>query len=334
MKNSTPNLARLLEKYFLERLMKQRNASPHTIKSYRDSFRLLLQFAQKRLNKSPAMMDLSDIDATLITGFLESLEDERKISSRSRNLRLTAIRSFFRFAALEAPAQSLQIQRVLAIPGKRYEKRLIHFLTQGEVKAILATTNPQAWIGRRDHALILLAVHTGLRVSELIQLQRKDVVVERTGGYVRVIGKGRKERSTPLTKQTIAVIKAWMNELPLDQEYPVFPNARGGKLSADAVQLLLAKYATAASKVCPSLIEKRVTPHSLRHTLAMELLFAGVDRALIALWLGHESVETTQVYLQANLELKEKLLEKTKLAEGKVGRFEPSDQLLAFLTQL
>ena len=334
MKKTDPNLAFLLEKFFLERLLKQRNASPHTIKSYRDSFRLLLQFAQDRLGKAPSSMEFSEIDAPLISAFLQRLEEDRKLASRSRNLRLTAIKSFFKFAALEVPSHSLQIQRVLAIPGKRFEKRIINFLTREEVKAILSVQNPNTWIGKRDYTLLLLAVHTGLRVSELTQLRLKDLSIGPSGAHVRVSGKGRKERSTPLTKQTVAVIKSWITNLPSSEEHPLFPNSKGEKLSSDAVQFLLSKYATIASRSCPSLINKRVTPHCLRHTMAMELLFAGVDRALIALWLGHESVETTQMYLQANLELKEKLLEKTQLVEGKVGRFEPDDQLLAFLTRL
>jgi site-specific recombinase XerD len=333
-KKPDPNLAFLLEKFFLERLLKQRNASPHTIKSYRDSFRLLLQFAQERLGKPPSLMEFWEIDAPLVSAFLEKLENDRRLASRSRNLRLTAIKSFFKYAALEVPSHALQIQRVLAIPGKRFEKRIINFLTQEEVKAILSAPDQGTWIGKRDYTLLLLAVHTGLRVSELTQLRRKDVLIGPAGAHVRVLGKGRKERSTPLTRQTVAVLKSWLNELSSDSEQALFPSSQGCHLSSDAVQYLLAKYTTVASKQCASLLQKRVTPHSLRHTMAMELLFAGVDRSLIALWLGHESIETTQMYLQANLELKEKLLEKTKLVEGTVGRFEPDDQLLAFLTKL
>jgi site-specific recombinase XerD len=333
-KKHDPNLALLLQKFFLERLLKQRNASPHTIKSYRDSFRLLLQFAQERLGKPPSSMEFCEIDAPLISAFLEKLEGNRRLAPRSRNLRLTAIKSFFKYAALEVPSHSLQIQRVLAIPGKRFEKRIIHFLTHEEVKAILSVADQGTWIGKRDYTLLLLAVHTGLRVSELTQLRLKDVFIGPAGAHVRVLGKGRKERSTPLTKQTVAVLKSWLNELSSDPERPLFPSLQGCHLSSDAIQYLLAKYTTKASKHCPSLLQKRVTPHCLRHTMAMELLFAGVDRSLIALWLGHESIETTQMYLQANLELKEKLLEKTRLVEGQVGRFEPNDQLLAFLTKL
>lgn len=333
MTKSTPSFAVLLEGFFSERLMKQRNASPHTIKSYRDTFRLLLHFLQGRLKKPPSSLELSEIDAPLIASFLEALEKDRSISARSRNLRLTAIRTFFRYAALESPGNSAQIQRVLAIPGKRHERPLIHYLTQPEVKALLAAPDQNTWAGRRDHALLLVAVHTGLRLSELTGLRRQDVVLG-TGAHVRVMGKGRKERCTPLTKQTAAVLKAWMQELAQGDTQPLFPNARGAKLSADGVQYILTKWAAIACQSCPSLAQKRVTPHTLRHTMAMELLQAGVDRAMIALWLGHESVETTQVYLHANLALKEQLLEKTSMPEGTPGRYRPDDQLLAFLANL
>lgn len=333
MTKSIPGFAVLLERFFTERLIKQRHASPHTIKSYRDTFRLLLHFVQERLQKAPSNLHLSEIDAPLIAAFLEALEKDRSLSARSRNLRLTAIRSFFRFAAFEAPTNSAQIQRVLAIPGKRHEQPLIHFLTQPEVKALLAAPNQQTWAGRRDHVLLLVAVHTGLRLSELTGLRRQDVV-QGTGAHIRVMGKGRKERCTPLTKQTAAVLKTWMQELAGGDTQSLFPNARGAKLSADGVQYILTKHSAVACQSCPSLGQKRVTPHTLRHTMAMELLQAGVDRAMIALWLGHESVETTQVYLHANLALKEQLLQKTSMPEGTPGRYRPDDQLLAFLANL
>lgn len=334
MSKSTPSFAVLLEGFFTERLMKQRNASPHTIKSYRDTFRLLLSFAHKRLHKTPSNLELSEIDAPLIASFLQALEQERNISARSRNLRLTAIRSFFKYAALEAPANSGQIQRVLAMPGKRHERPLVNFLTQPEVKALLAAPDQRMWSGRRDHALLLVAVHTGLRLSELTALQKGDVSLG-TGAHIRVIGKGRKGRCTPLTKQTAAVLKAWIQEQAgAIAPTTLFPNARGSALSADGVQYILAKHTKIASKHCPSLSEKRVTPHVLRHTAAMELLMSGVDRAMIALWLGHESVETTQIYLHANLELKEQLLQKTSMPQGKPGRYRPDDELLAFLKGL
>jgi site-specific recombinase XerD len=330
---STPSLAVLLESFFIQRLMKQRAASPHTISSYRDTFRLLLQFAQKRLGKPPSRLALEEIDAPLIVAFLDEMEKSRGISPRSRNLRLTAIRSFFHYAALEAPAQSAQIQRVLAIPGKRHIRTLVHFLTRPEVDALLAAPDQRTWSGRRDHALLLVAVQTGLRLSELIGIERQDVTLG-TGAHIRVVGKGRKERCVPLTKQTVAVLQSWLRQSVRGNTQTLFPNARGDHLSADGVQYLLAKHTTVACKACPSLQQKRVTPHVLRHTMAMELLQAGVDRAVIALWLGHESVETTQIYLEADLTMKEEILAKTTPVEGKPGRYRPDDQLLAFLKSL
>jgi site-specific recombinase XerD len=246
---------------------------------------------------------------------------------------LTAIRSFFHDAALEAPAQSAQIQRVLAIPGKRHTRLQVHFLTRPEVEALLGAPDQSTWSGRRDHALLLVAVQTGLRLSELTGLQRQELALE-TGAHIRVVGKGRKERGVPLTKQTVAVLKAWLREPARSNAQTLFPNARGGRLSADGVQYLLAKHTAIACKTCPSLQQERVTPHVLRHTTAMELLQAGVDRAVIALWLGHESVETTQIHLEANLAMKEEILAKTTPAEGKPGRYHPDDQLLAFLRSL
>lgn len=330
---STPSLAVLLESFFIQRLMKQRQASSHTISSYRDTFRLLLRFAQKRLGKPPSRLAFEEIDAPLIVAFLDDMEKRRGISPRSRNLRLTAIRSFFHYAAFEAPAQSAQIQRVLAIPGKRHTRPLVHSLTRPEVDALLDAPDQCGWSGRRDHALLLVAVQTGLRLSELTGLQRQDMSLG-TGAHIRVVGKGRKERCVPLTKQTVAVLKAWLREPARSKTETLFPNARGGRLSADGVQYLLAKHMAVACNACPSLQQKQVTPHVLRHTTAMELLQAGVDRAVIALWLGHESVETTQIYLEASLAMKEEILAKTTPAEGKPGRYRPDDQLLAFLTSL
>jgi len=329
-----PSFATLLESFFTQRLMKQRNASPNTIKSYRDTFRMLLQYTQQRLGKPPSSLDLVDIDAPMVAGFLEDLEISRNTSVRSRNLRLAAIRSFFRYAAFEAPDQSAQIQRVLAIPGKRCTKPILNFLMKPEVEAILASPDQRKWSGRRDHALLLVAVQTGLRVSELTALRWADVIIQGTGAHIRVIGKGRKERCTPLTKQTVAVLKAWKSDAVKRDIKIVFPNARGGQLSGDGLQYILSKHVAVAQNTCPSLSSKRVTPHTLRHSCAMELMQAGVDRAMIALWLGHESVETTQMYLHANIALKEEILAKTCMPTGKPGRFRPDDQLLAFLSEL
>ena len=324
----------LIERFFTQRLMQQRNASPHTIASYRDTFRLLFAFTQTKLGKPPSRLDLADLDAPFICAFLDDLEAGRSVGIKTRNLRLTAIRAFFRLVALEEPAYSGQIQRVLAIPGKLHDKREVHFLTRPEIEAILAAPDRSTWIGRRDHMLLHLAVQTGLRLSEIVQLDR-DAVVLGTGAHVRCIGKGRKERCTPLTRQTCHALRAWLKEADQGGSTRLFPNVHGGGLSADAVQRLLARHVGTAMALCPSLGRKRVTPHVLRHTAAMELLQAGVDCSVIALWLGHESIKTTQVYLHAHLALKEAALARvTPFAGQKGGRYKPGDRLLAFLDGL
>jgi site-specific recombinase XerD len=333
MSRGTP-LAPLLERFFTDRLLRQREASPHTIASYRDTFRLLLKFAHARLHTPPARLRFEAVDASLIAAFLDDLETTRGVSVRSRNLRLTAIHSFFRYTAFEMPTHAAQIQRVLAMPSKRFTRRQIAFLTPPEIEALLAAPDQRTWWGRRDHALLVVAVQTGLRLSELTALTRHDVTVG-TGAHVRVIGKGRKERCTPLAKPTMAVLNAWLREPPRGDAQVLFPTARGTRLSADAVAYLVAKHRTTAAKVCPSLHDKRITTHGLRHTSAMELLQAGVDRSVIALWLGHESVETTQIYLEATLAMKERALAKTTpLNGGRFTRYRPGDQLLAFLNAL
>jgi len=328
-----PDFPTLLESFFIQRLIEQRRASPHTIASYRDTFRLLLHFAQKRLHKLASQLTLKDLNAQFLGTFLQDLENQRANGVRSRNLRLTAIRSFYRYAALEAPQYAALIQRVLAIPNKRQTRPLIDFLTQTEIKAMLAAPNRKTWLGRRDHALLLTAVQAGLRVCELTSLRQSDLSL-RTGAYVHCHGKGRKERCTPLAKSTVRVLVAWINEQGKDDSKILFPNTHGSPLSSDSVQHLVRKYAAVARKKCTSLSRKRISPHVLRHTAAMELLQAGVDRALIALWLGHESVETTQMYLDADLAMKEKALAKTTPIEGKRGLYRPEDTLLHFLKGL
>lgn len=330
---STPTFPLMLERFFTQRLMQQRQASAHTIASYRDTFRLLLKFMQKRLRKAPCALSLEDVDAPVVIDFLDELEKVRKVVPRTRNLRLTAIHSFFRYVAFEAPAHAAQIQRVLAIPPNRFARKLVPFLNRAEVDALLATPDQRTWSGRRDHALILLAVQTGLRLSELTGLRRHDLHLE-TGAHVRVMGKGRKERCTPLSKNTRSVLVAWLREPPRRPDQAVFPNARGGQLSAHGVHYLLAKHVAVAARTCPSLGNKRVSPHVLRHAAAMDLLQQGVDLSVIALWLGHESIETTQIYLDADLELKQRVLDAVSPPNGKPGRYRPDDKLLAFLNSL
>jgi site-specific recombinase XerD len=327
------SLAPLLERFFAQRLMQERRVSPHTISSYRDTFRLLLKFTQQRLHKPPSALVLEEIDAPLIVAFLDHLEKQRGLSVRSRNLRLTAMHSFFRYLAYELPTHSAQIQRVLAIPSKRFTRTLVRFLTRPEVDALLAAPDRRTWFGRRDHAFILMAVQTGLRVSEITAAARDDLVLE-AGAHVRVIGKGRKERCTPLAKPTLAVLKVWLREPSRGDGRLLFPNTKGERLTVHGVKYMLDKHAVTAAKVCPSLCGKRVTVHLLRHTMALEMLQAGVDRAVIALWLGHESVETTQIYLEATLAMKEQALEKTTPPHGRPGRFRAGDRLLNFLNSL
>jgi site-specific recombinase XerD len=331
--NNAATFAPLLERFFTQRLMKERQASPHTIGAYRDTYRQFLKFVQQRLHKSPSQLNLEDIDAPLIVAFLDEIEKNQGVSVRTRNLRLAAIHSFFRYAAYEEPDHSAQIQRVLAIPSKRFTRTLIHFLTPPEVDALLAAPDQGTWSGRRDHAFLLVAVQTGLRLSEMTGLNREDMVLG-TGAHVRVIGKGRKERCTPIARSTRAVLKAWLREPQRGDGTVLFPSERGQRLSVHGVQYLLNKHRKAACEVCPSLEQKRVTVHCLRHAMAMDLLQSGVRRSVIALWLGHESVETTEIYVEATLAMKEQALEKAAPRRGKPGRFKPTDELLDFLNSL
>jgi integrase/recombinase XerD len=327
------SLSALLQAFFTERLMNERRASPHTIASYRDTFRLLLGFAHKHLKKAPSELTLDDLNAPFIGSFLDHIQRQRQCGIRTRNLRLTAIRSFFHYVAFQEPVRSFLIERVLAMPSKRYDRALIDFLSHSEIQALLAAPDNTTWIGRRDKALLLVAIQTGLRLSELIGLRRRDIVLT-SGAHVRCYGKGRKERCTPLTKQTVAVLKPWLQERGGSDDDVVFPNVRGAPLSPDGVQYRLTQHVATAKKVCPSLNEKHVSPHVLRHTAAMELLQAGVDHAVIALWLGHESPETTNIYLQANMTLKEKALAKTTPVSVQPGRYCPQDSLMRFLNAL
>lgn len=329
----SPGFPALLESFFVDHLLRQRRASPHTVQSYRDTFRLLLAFTQQHLKKAPSALALGDLDVPVIGAFLDHIETVRGNSPRTRNVRLAAIHSFFRYAALQAPDHSAVIQRVLAMQGKKYDRTLVHFLSRPEIDALLEAPDRTTWSGRRDRAMLLVAVQTGLRVSELAGLRVQDVVLG-TGAHVHCLGKGRKERCTPLRKEAVAVLRAWLRERAAAPSDPLFPNVRGGTLSRDGVEYLLAKHVEAARLRCPTLKEKRVSPHVLRHSTAMDLLQAGVDSSVIALWLGHESVETTQIYLAANLQLKERALAKTAPMASRSARFRPDDKLLAFLQSL
>ena len=326
-------LAPTLQAFFTERLVRQRQASPHTVAAYRDTMRLLVRFAAERHGVEPTKLDIGDVDATLISAFLDDRERHHGNSVRTRNARLAAIRSLFRYAALRHPEHAAVIQRVLAIPPKRFERRLVTFLTDPEVEALLAAPNRATWTGRRDHTLLALAVQTGLRVSELIGLRGADVHLG-VGAHVSCLGKGRKQRVTPLTQPVIAGLRAWRAERAGHASDPLFPTRTGRTLSRDALEHRLATHVAVAVRGQPSLRDKTITLHVLRHTAAMRLLHAGVDISVIALWLGHEQIETTHIYLHADMALKERALARTTPLNATPGRYQPADVLLAFLEAL
>jgi len=327
------DLAPILQGFFTDRLARQKKASPHTVAAYRDTFRLLLAFAHQQTGKAPSRLSLADLDTTLIGAFLQHLEEQRGNSSATRNARLAAIHSLFRYAAPRAPEHAAVISQVLAIPPRRRERAIISYLTPTETDALLGAPDRAAWHGRRDHALLLLTVQTGLRVSELTGLTGQDTHLG-PGPHIRCHGKGRKDRATPLTSQTVKVLKPWLAELGPAPGGPLFPTRAGGRLSRDAVERLVAKHAAAAADSCLSIKGKNVTPHTLRHTAAMTLLRAGVDTSVIALWLGHEDAETTHVYLHADMTIKEQALARVQPPSTSPGRYRPPDNLLAFLDNL
>jgi site-specific recombinase XerD len=326
-------LAPTLQAFFTDRLIRQRQASPHTVAAYRDTMRLLVRFAAERRGLEPSKLDIDDLDAPLISAFLDHREHDRGNGVRTRNARLAAIRSLFRYAALRHPEHAAVIERVLAIPPKRFERRLVTFLTEPEVDALLAAPDRATWTGRRDHALLALAVQTGLRASELIGLRWADLHLG-VAAHISCLGKGRKQRITPLTAPVVAVLRAWLSERVAHANDPLFITRAGTMLSRDALERRLATYVAMAVPVCPSLREKTITLHVLRHTAAMRLLHAGVDTSVIALWLGHEQVDTTQIYLHADLALKERALARTSPIHTRPGRYRPPDALLAFLEAL
>jgi integrase/recombinase XerD len=326
-------LPALLQQFFTDRLYNQMQASPNTIASYRDTFRLLLRFVSNRTGRIPTKLQIEDIDSELVGDFLSHIEGERRNTARSRNTRLAAIRSFFRFVAMGDPAYMLHCQRILAMPGKRHVRRTVSFLDRSEMDAVLAAPDRSSWVGRRDHAILMVALQTGLRASELINLRRCDIVTG-TGAHIRCEGKGRKQRCTPLRRETLKVLDVWLRERAGSDIDPLFPTNRGTRLSRDALEGIVRRHTLSASRACASLIGKRVSPHVLRHSTAMELLHHGVDQSVISLWLGHESIETTQIYLHADMRLKEKALERIAAPTSNPGRYRPDDALLAFLEGL
>jgi integrase/recombinase XerD len=326
-------LAPSMQAYFTDRLIGQRSASTNTIAAYRHTFRLLLRFATDRTGTPPSDLDIAELDAPLIAAFLEHLEQQRGNSRATRNHRLAAIHSLFAYLALRHPEHGASIQRVLAIPHKRTERNLLTYLTEPEVDALLAACDQATWTGRRDHAMFALTIQTGLRISELISLACKDVTLS-TGANVHTVGKGRKERRTPLIPATRNLLKAWLAERAGAPDDPLFPTITGKRLSRDAVERRLAIHVATAATSCPSLASKHVTTHTLRHTAAMRLLLAGNDITVIALWLGHEQITTTQIYLHADMTHKQQAIDRTRPLAAKPGRYQPPDALLAFLQAL
>jgi site-specific recombinase XerD len=326
-------LPALVQGFFTDRLANQMEASPNTIAGYRDTFRLLLRFASARAAKPPTTLRVADLDANLVADFLVHVESERRNSARSRNTRLAAIRSFFRYVATIEPAYMLHCQKILAMPAKRYVRRTVEFLDRTEMNALLAAPDRSNWTGRRDHVLLNVALQTGLRVSEIVNLRCQDVVTG-TGAYLICEGKGRKQRATPLRQEVARLLQVWLDERKGLSNDPLFPTIRGRKLSRDAVECIVKRHVDAARENCPSLTGKRVSPHVLRHSTAMELLQNGVDQTVIALWLGHESVETTQVYVHADLRIKEQALARFQTPASHPGRYRPDDALLDFLEAL
>lgn len=322
-----------LQRFFTERLAAQLHASSNTIASYRDTFRLLLRYAADRLRRQPTQLQVLDLDANLVGDFLTFLETNRGNAARSRNTRLSAIHSFFKYVAGNEPQLLHHCQQVLAMPSKRHEKRTIDFLTRAEIEALIEAADKSTRSGRRDRMLLMLALQTGLRVSELISLNCGDVALG-TGAHVRCMGKGRKERATPLRKDCVEALRRWLSERKGADGEPLFVSNRADRLSRDAVERIVRKHVALAAQTCPTLRDKRVTPHVLRHSAAMQLLQNGVDRTVIALWLGHESVESTQMYIHADIELKERAMAKTQAVASSPGRYRPGDQLLAFLEGL
>lgn len=326
-------IAPTLQAFFTQRLISQLHASPRTIAAYRDTFRLLLRFAHERTGTAPSVMDWDQLDEPLISAFVDHLEHERGNGARTRNLRLTAIRSLFRYAAVRHPEHAAVIQRVLAIPAKRHERRPVTFLTARESEMLIDAPPQHRWEGRRDRAILILTLQAGLRVSELVALDCGDIALG-TGGHVRIEGKGRKQRAVPLTKEAKMVLTVWLAERGGQPDDPLFPTRTGRRLSRDAVERRVATHVATAGRRCASLKDKRVHPHVLRHSCAMSLLQAGVDSTVIALWLGHADVRSTQPYIHADMTIKERALALVTPATVAPGRYAPTDDVLAYLESL
>jgi integrase/recombinase XerD len=329
-----PTVTSLLQGFFTERLVRQLQASPQTVSAYRDTIKLLLIFAAQITKKAPSRLTIDDLDAVTVGAFLHYLDNQRHNSTATRNARLAAIHSFYRYALPLIPDRAHTASQVLAIPQRRHDHATVSYLTSPEIDALLAAPDRTTWYGRRDHALLLATIQTGLRVSEVTRLTVQDITTTTPGAAIHTTGKGRKQRATPLTKQSAAILRAWLPEAGPAPSGPAFPTRRGTPMSADAVQRLVAKHATAAAPNCPSIAAKHVTPHTLRHTAAMALLHAGVDTSVIALWLGHQSPVTTHIYLHADMTIKERALARITDPNTTPGRYRPADDLINFLENL
>lgn len=324
----------LLEAFFTDWMMNQKKVSPNTITAYRDAFRLLLVYSSKHLKRQPSQLKMRDLSVDLINNFLKDLVARRNISARTRNARLAAIKSFFHYVALREPCYSALCNQVVSIPTSKYKRPQIHFLLKAELDALLNVQDLRTWVGRRDHVMILLVVETGLRVSELVSLRWQDISLRGTSGYIQCIGKGRKTRTTPLSLQTTKLMRHWKPEIDLMTSDLIFPNNKGTEMSTNCFQKQLKRYWMLSVNQCKSLLKKKITPHVLRHTAAMNLLQAGVDLTTIAIILGHESTETTEIYLEENMEMKEEALKKLKPRKGKLKRFKAEDNVINFLNSL
>ena len=323
-----------LQRFFAEHLAVHKHASPGTVASYRDTFRLLLRFMQDTTGIAPTALPVATIDADAILAFLNHIERDRRCSVRSRNARLAAIRAFFRFVSLHDPACLGMATRIMAIPNKRFEKKLVGFLSRAEVKALIAAPDRRTCSGRRDHALLLTLYNTGARISEIIGLRRRQLSLDAGHASIQLLGKGRKERVIPLWDETARVLRGWLREIDDTPDAVVFPSARNHPLSRDGADYILRRAVVTATVSCSSLANRSVSPHVLRHSTAMHLLQSGVDLAVIALWLGHESIQTTNVYITADLASKEKALERLDPVAGTFSRYRPTDKLMAFLAAL
>ncbi len=329
-KNTFPSL---LQNYFCQYLINQRQVSDRTVKCYRDTFCLLFKFAGEKLGKTASKLCLSDITAELILSFLNYLESVRHNSVTSRNVRLAAIRSFLHYAEYQEPQELPTIQRVLAIPMKRHDFKLIGFLTRDEINAIMSSVNTNTWSGQRDHVLFATLYNTGARVSEVISAKRGDVELNH-GTVILLHGKGRKERSVPLWKSTSRLLRKWLDKINSDPKTPLFPNRFGSPMTRAGVEERLKVAVSKAEAICSSLASKKVSPHVIRHTTAMHLLQSGIDLTVIALWLGHENVNTTHKYLESDLQMKEKILNAVDDPKYKFNKKKISDSLIKFLEDL